>query len=484
MNDLDGFLIAYVLATYLTMQSTKESAAAAAARSIKGRKAMKKEVVVVVTEEQDDEGNEGGSDQKGCHGSFFPFQQQSQIDKPKKELPPAAGSGQIDDDALPQRKVVRPPQHSVKSGSSSQQQQSSSRLVDWSPDVRSSHGSKVSSVWKSPTSMDSSVLRSSGPSSPRVRLKGPGPGYQVIDLRGGSSSPSSSGNKKQTGTGEAAGSNEGGGPFRNPKHAVPPALAKAFSPGELVFPGSPITIPEKRGSRAAPWSLKEAQMVVDRSLRGETHEGIAQGLTGRSAAAVDQLMSVMIHFRQLPRQWKTTLRQQQDRGEGFTEKLYTLHEDAELVCWYWNQCKGITCSRFHESHSRESLRKRLSDLEMAQDYLMPFERDLIVQTFIEWKRPNAVPDYNRISRKVRLRTGNCSLVASVCLAAVAWTFGPPERKNPPVYIPWHRDRKATLSYWDEGTRMDDVKDCDRTLVESVPDDEEEDQPCGGGDPVG
>ena len=116
--------------------------------------------------------------------------------------------------------------------------------------------------------------------------------------------------------------------------------------------------------------MVEDLTIIDGSMRGQTHAAMSRLLKKRSAAAVEQrltrLASLDRAFIVLPEMWKKSLKVQEAFGEAFVEEPYSLAEDQELMEWrVVRGCRGLRSEVFDDSHSKESLRRRLSMLEVV-----------------------------------------------------------------------------------------------------------------------
>ena len=140
------------------------------------------------------------------------------------------------------------------------------------------------------------------------------------------------------------------------------------APPKKVEPTKPV---KKAASKARQWKDEEDQIIVDAALRGETHGMIPRLLVARSQFSVEQRITRLVGMDRedgivLPSRWKLTAKQQEQFGGGRCEAEWTLEEDEALVLWRLNGCIGLVPDVFDDSRSKESMRARLDELELAQ----------------------------------------------------------------------------------------------------------------------
>ncbi|KAI9844052.1 MAG: hypothetical protein M1838_002343 [Thelocarpon superellum] len=225
------------------------------------------------------------------------------------------------------------------------------------------------------------------------------------------------------------------------------------SPSTSTADREPATGPSTStpSKRPAPWTIEADAMIIDGALRGETHAMIAEGLVGRSQASVDQRLTRLVHVKRdtvkLPLCWKKTEAIEAGRGNIFTEAPFTDEEDEELVAWLLRGCFGLRGEIFNDGHSREGLRKRLSELEQMAGFVSDRETKLIIQGVDQCRLPSGIdPDWEAIARFVAEKTGKAGPSPTACFTVATLELGGWDGQYHPNYVPWHDDRRGWTQY--------------------------------------
>ena len=122
-----------------------------------------------------------------------------------------------------------------------------------------------------------------------------------------------------------------------------------------------------------PWTAAEEQAIIDALLRGQDRSVIAKSIMpNRPRAALNarlirlygKAFNAPSRGKKLPLSWSLKMKDQLN-DSTFTESQYTSAEEIHLIEWLTNGCTGFNGLLFDDTHSVQSLRLRLGQLELA-----------------------------------------------------------------------------------------------------------------------